>query len=154
MTHCPSCRVCTMLDVSKEKVATLEIMKQVVKHSSFNQLTNSDVTACADGFAEVQMPFSPDLCQHKGFLHGGLVGYLADVALSWACASAVGEVLTSEYRVHILAPGIGERFIGRGQVIKAGRRQVVARSDVYAVKDGEEKLIATATGTCIPVGQK
>ena len=143
-----------MIDVSKEKVATLEIMKQVVKHSSFNQLTKSDVTACADGFAEVQMPFSPDLCQHNGYLHGGVIGYLADVALSWACASVAGQVLTSEYRVHILAPGKGERFIGRGHVIKAGRRQIVARSDVFAVFDGEEKLIGTATGTCIPVGDR
>lgn len=132
-------------------VATLEIMKEVVKASPFNVLTSSDVTACKDGFAEIVMPFARQLTQHHGFLHGGLVGYLADTAISWAAASVAGDVLTSEFRVHLLAPGKGERFIGRGRVIKAGKRQIVARADVLAVANGEERLIATATGTVLPV---
>ena len=133
------------------QVATLEIMKQVVAASPFNGLTQSDVTACADGFAEIQMPFDQRLSQHHGFLHGGLVGFLADTAMSWAAASVAGDVLTAEFRVHLLSPGKGERFIGRGHVIKAGRRQIVTRSNVFAVNGNQEKLIATATGTIMPV---
>lgn len=135
-------------------VATLEIMKQVVAASPFNGLTKSDVTACKDGFAEITMPFDSQFQQHHGFLHGGLVGFLADTAMSWAAASVAGDVLTAEYRVHLLAPGTGERFVGRGHVIKAGRRQIVTRADVLAIVDRQEKLIATATGTVMPVNMK
>lgn len=132
-------------------VATLEIMKKVVAASPFNKLTRSNVTACADGFAEIQMPFDRSFSQHHGFLHGGLVGFLADTAMSWAAASVAGDVLTAEFRVHLLAPGKGDLFVGRGYVIKAGRRQIVTRADVVAITDGKEKQIATATGTIMPV---
>ena len=133
------------------RVATLEIMQQVIRTSGFNMLTRSEVTACADGFAEIAMPFSEQLTQHHGYLHGGLIGYLADTAISWAAASVAGDVLTSEFRVHLLAPGKGEKFVGRGRVIKAGKRQVVAESEVIAISEGKEKQIAVATGTVLRV---
>lgn len=141
-----------MLEKPATDVATLEIMKEVVKQSPYCQFVGADVTACADGFAEVSLPYSPQLGQHHGFLHGSLVGFLADTAMSWAAASVAGDVLTSEFRVHLLAPGKGEQFFGRGHVIKAGRRQIVTRADVIAVIDGKEKMIATATGTIMPSG--
>lgn len=134
-----------------KRVATLEIMKQVVKHSPFYGHIGADVTACADGYAEVMLPFDTALAQHHGFLHGGLIGFLADTAMSWAAASVAGDVLTSEFRIHLLAPGRGETFFGRGHVIKAGRRQIVTRADVIVIKEGAEKLIATGTGTIMPV---
>lgn len=133
-------------------VATVDIMKKVVAASPFNGLTGSDVTACKNGFAEITMPFQKCFGQHHGFLHGGLVGFLADTAMSWAAASVAGDVLTAEFRVHLLAPGVGERFIGQGHVVKAGRRQIVTRADVFAINDGVQKMIATATGTVMPVG--
>lgn len=129
-------------------------MRRIVAASPFAVLTASEVGACSDGYAEVSMPFDARFTQHHGFLHGGIVGYLADTAISWAAASVAGDVLTSEYRVHLLAPGIGSRFTGRGWVVKAGRRQVVVRADVFAVDDGRETLIATATGTVVPVGAR
>lgn len=140
-----------MADHQSRPVATLEALRHIVSVSPFAVLTGSEVLACADGFAEVSMPFDLRYTQHHGFLHGGLVRYLADTALSWAAASVVGDVLTAEYRVHLLAPGKGERFVGRGRVIKAGRRQVVARADVFAITGARETLIATATGTIMPV---
>ena len=135
------------------RTATLDVMRKIVAATPFNMLTNTEVLACADGYAELSMPFDINLTQHHGFLHGALIGYLADTAISWSAGSAVGDVVTSEFRVHILAPGKGERFIAKAQVVKAGRRQVVSRAEVFAVSSGEERLIAIATGTCIPVGQ-
>lgn len=132
-------------------VATLEIMQSIASKTGFNVLTETAVAACANGHSELSIPYRKDLTQHHGYLHGGLIGYLADTAISWAAASVAGDVVTSEFRVHILSPGKGERFVARGSVIKAGKRQVVARSDVYAISGDEEKLIATATGTVLPV---
>lgn len=134
--------------------SNIDALREIIAISPFAVLTGSDVVHCCGGRAEVTMPFDLRFTQHHGYLHGGLIGYLADTAISWAAASVVGDVLTAEYRVHLLAPGKGERFIGRGTVIKAGRRQVVARADVFAVRGSEEVLIATATGTVMPVSPR
>ena len=139
------------MDNIESAPGTLEAMRRIVAITPFASMTASEVRACADGHAEISMPFDPRYTQHHGFLHGGMIGYLADSAISWAAASVVGDVLTSEYRVHLLAPGRGERFVGRGWVVKAGRRQVVARADVFAIEGDRETLIATATGTVMPV---
>ena len=52
----------------------------------------------------------------------------------------------------MLAPADGERFIARGRVIKPGRTIMVCDATVHAVrKGGEEKLVATMTGTMMVV---
>ena len=68
-------------------------------------------------------------------------------ACAWAAASLVGDVVTSEYKVNLLAPAIGDKLICRSEVIKAGQRQAVSRADVFAVRDGQERIIATGLAT-------
>jgi acyl-coenzyme A thioesterase PaaI-like protein len=60
-------------------------------------------------------------------------------------------VVTSEMKIHLLAPGRGARLIATGTVIRAGRRLVVARADVVAVAAGRETPVATLLGTIVPV---
>lgn len=40
-----------------------------------------------------------------------------------------------------------ERLLCRAEVLKAGQRQAVCRADVFALKDGQEKLVATGLAT-------
>src|SRR3546814_17520952 len=87
------------------------------------------------------------MTQHHGFAHGAIVGYMADTVCAWAAASMVGDVVTSEYKLNLLSPAVGERLTAVGSVVKAGSRQVVTRADVFAVKDGSEKIVATALAT-------
>jgi acyl-coenzyme A thioesterase PaaI-like protein len=61
-------------------------------------------------------------------------------------------VLTIEFKVNLLAPGKGERFLFRGVVTKPGRTIIVADGQAYAFgTDGEAKMIATMTGTMMTV---
>ena len=61
-------------------------------------------------------------------------------------------VLTIEFKVNLLAPGKGVRFLFRGSVTKPGRTIVVADGQAYAIgADEEAKLIATMTGTMMTV---
>ncbi len=119
--------------------------------SAFGSLLGSELKFWRGGEAEVHLPFRDDLLQRAGFLHGAVVSYLADTACARAAASLVGECRTAEYKINFLAPGAGELFIGRGHVVKATRRTAIARADVFAVKDGAEKLIAIATATLMRV---
>jgi len=141
----------------KPAVATLGLLKQVVKMSPFTNWSGTEVTACENGYAELRMPFRKDLTQHHGFLHGGIVGFLSDNVSAWAASSVVGDVLTAEYSVKLLAPGKGDFFIARANVVKATRRLVAVESKVFAVigegDAAEEKLIAMGTATILPAGK-
>jgi len=141
-----------MEPIQGRQVATLEIMKEVIKKSPFTAFLGTEILVCSGGSAELVVQIRPELTQHHGYAHGAIVGCVADNACAWAAASVVGDVVTAEYKLHLLAPAVGEKLVGRGRVIKASARLVVASADVFAVKDGEEKHVATMMATIMPVG--
>jgi acyl-coenzyme A thioesterase PaaI-like protein len=59
--------------------------------------------------------------------------------------------LTIEFKVNLMSPGRGERFLFRGEIIKPGNNLIVADGRAYALADGPAKLIASMTGTMMVV---
>jgi uncharacterized protein (TIGR00369 family) len=109
----------------------------------------SEVTA---GRCEIRLPYKPELSQQHGFFHGGIIGTIADSAAGYAGFSlmpADAAVLTVEYKMNIVAPGDGEMLIARGEVLKPGRTLTITKADVFAVKNGREKLCAIMLQTLI-----
>lgn len=85
------------------------------------------------GLAEVVLPFRDDLTQQKGFVHGGIVGMIADSACGYAAYSlmpATSSLVTVEYKINILKPAVGA-LLARGRVIRAGKSLTVTVADVY-----------------------
>ncbi len=109
-------------------------------------LIGASLTMVSAGKTEVGLPYRDDLTQQKGFVHGGIVGMIADTACGYAAYSlmpASASLVTVEYKINILAPARGA-LVARGEVVKAGRTLTVARAEVYA-EDG--KHIATMQQT-------
>jgi uncharacterized protein (TIGR00369 family) len=97
------------------------------------------------GYCEVEIPFRADLCQQNGYLHGGVVTTIAANAAGYAAFSLMppnSSVLGAEYKINLLEPAAGDRFIAVGRVLKPGRRLSVVECDVEAETAGERKLIA------------
>ena len=97
------------------------------------------------GRTEIHLPHWSGVEQQHGFVHGGVVGMIADSAAGYAAMSMVpasASVLTVEYKMNLLAPADGEKLIARGKVVRPGRTLIVTQAEVFAVKDGEEKLCA------------
>ena len=115
----------------------------------------AELTQVTPGVIEIEMPHSASLTQQHGFLHAGIISTALDSACGYAAYSlmpAEAAVLTIEFKVNLLAPGKGERFLFRGSVTKPGRTIIVADGQAYAFDtDGEAKLIATMTGTMMTV---
>ena len=91
--------------------------------------------AVGPGRTEVELPHREELTQQKGFLHGGIIGMIADNACGYAAYSlmpANASPLTVEYKINILAPGRGSMYVAEGVVLKPGRTLTVARAEVYA----------------------
>jgi uncharacterized protein (TIGR00369 family) len=126
---------------------TREMMEQAIAISPFTNWVGTKLLDFGPGRVTISAAIRKEMTQHHGFAHGAIVGYMADTVCAWAAASVVGDVVTSEYKLNLLAPAIGEELMAVGEVIKAGGRQVVTRADVYAVKDGTEKIVATALAT-------
>ena len=57
------------------------------------------------------------------------------------------QVLTVEFKINLLRPAQGDRLRCRAKVLRAGRTIIVSESEVFAVKDGSEKMTAKATVT-------
>jgi uncharacterized protein (TIGR00369 family) len=105
-----------------------------------------EVVELSPGHAEVRLPERADLTQHDGYVQGGLVGTLADVAGGCATATLLppGRVgMTADYTVKLLAPARGT-LTGRGRVISARRSTSVAAADVL---DADGTVCATALVT-------
>lgn len=116
----------------------------------FMRLVGAKPGRIGRGFAEIHVHNRPEISQQHGFVHGGVVGFLADNVLAGAAGTVRPEgkdVLTSEYKLNLLRPAMGDRITARGDVVKAGRTQCVVEARVYARDGGEEKLIAIALGT-------
>lgn len=91
------------------------------------------------GRVSIELAYRDDLVQQHGYLHAGIVGTIADSAGGYAGFSLMppgSSVLSVEYRMHLLAPAQGERFVAHGRVIRAGRTITVCELDVEAIRDG------------------
>jgi uncharacterized protein (TIGR00369 family) len=100
-------------------------------------LIGASLTSLEPGKAEVSLPYRPEITQQKGYVHGGIIGMIADNACGYAAYSLMPEsasLVTVEYKINILAPARGS-LVARGEVIKAGRTLTVTRAEVYA-EDG------------------
>ncbi len=88
-----------------------------------------------------------ELTQNFGFVHGGVLSYLADNCITFSAASVLGKCVTSEYKINYLRPAIGERLIARSTVLSSGKRQATCECKIYVLYENEEKLVAVALGT-------
>lgn len=113
-------------------------------------LIGADLVKVLPGEVEILLPFRNDLTQQHGFLHAGIITAIADSACGYAALSlmpAGASVLTVEFKVNLLAPAKGERFVARGKVVKPGRTITVCSGEVFALGSEEPKLVATMTAT-------
>lgn len=130
-------------------------MKDVaVAGSGFSRFLNVEPLICWEGKAEVLLKVRDDMTQHHGFVHGAIVGLMADNSCAWAAASLLGDVVTGGYTVNFLAPAKGAHLRAKAQVVKAGKRQAVVRADIWSETKGEKPVhVAAAQATIVPTGR-
>jgi uncharacterized protein (TIGR00369 family) len=102
------------------------------------------------GHAHVAVDYADAIAQQHGYVHGGVVGMIADSAGGYAGFSMMApgaSVLTVEYKMNLLAPADGQTILAKGRVLKPGRTLVVTQTDVFAQKNGQTRLCATMLQT-------
>jgi uncharacterized protein (TIGR00369 family) len=124
------------------------------KLQKFMEFIGAKLIKIEPGFCEIHLPYSENLTQQNGFFHAGIISTLADNAAGYASFSLMEEdssVLSVEFKLNLISPGIGELLIARANVLKSGRTLTICRADVFILKDGVEKLCAASQATLIQV---
>ena len=104
----------------------------------------------APGEVEIEITPHAGISQQHGFVHAGAVSAIADSAAGYAALTLMppdAGVLTTEFKINLLAPAAGDRLIAQGRVVKAGKTLTLSQSEVFAEKDGTRRLVALLTAT-------
>ena len=97
-------------------------------------LIGASLTVVEPGYVEIALPYRDDLTQQKGFVHGGIIGMIADTACGYSAFSLMPadcSLVTVEYKINILTPA-RRSLVAKGRVVKPGRSLTIARAEVYA----------------------
>ena len=106
------------------------------------------------GAVEIELRPATAISQQHGFVHAGAVSAIADTAAGYAALSLMPSdrgVLTTEFKINLIAPAQGDVIVARGKVVKAGRTLTVAQTEVFAESAGQSKLVALLTGTLMAI---
>lgn len=131
---------------------TASFGKQTAMH-----LIRATLPVVEHGRTEIHVPHWDGIEQQHGFVHGGVMGMIADSAAGYAAMTVVpadASVLTVEYKMNLVAPADGEKLIARGQVVRPGRTLIVTKAEVFAVKGGQETLCALMQQTIMVMNGK
>ena len=133
--------------------AFAEEIKQSFVKQTIMGLIGAELSRVDPGLIEITLPYRADLAQQHGYLHAGIVTTIADSACGYAAYSLMppnSEVLSVEFKVNLLRPAKGEKFLAVAEVVKAGKTLTVVRADVFGVDhEGQRELVATMLGTMI-----
>jgi len=101
------------------------------------------------GYARVSMQMKPEYINFNGTIFGGIISAVADQAFAYATNSVFNPNVASQFNIHfVAAAGAQDELTAECRVMKSGKRVCISE---IKVTTGEGKLIATATGTTIPL---
>lgn len=125
----------------------LEMGTTVLNSQPFSLLIGATLEDLQPGIAELSLVITKGLKQQHGFVHGGVVSYLADNAITFAGGSILGDCVTAEYKINYIAPAVGHKLYAKAEVVKAGKRQAVCKCEILAVEEHQSSIVAFASGS-------
>jgi len=100
---------------------------------SFMATLGAQLVRVEPGLVEIELSFRQDLTQQHGYIHAGALATIADSACGYAALTLMppgAGVVSVEFKINMLAPAVGERFLAVGRVVRAGRTLTVCHGDV------------------------
>ena len=133
------------------------IVRESFSRQGFMKTLGAEISVLDHGQVEIRVGYRPTLTQQNGFIHAGVLTCILDSACGYAAMSVGPEkhdVLSVEFKVNLLAPARGERFVARAAVKRAGKNLTVCTADAFAIQNGQEKVVATMLATMMNISPK
>jgi uncharacterized protein (TIGR00369 family) len=123
--------------------------QRVLAGQSVSRMLGTRLVSFGEGSAVVELDIRPDISDHHGAVHDGIVAYAADTALTFAGGAALGpDVVTSGLTIDYIAPATGRTLRAHGAVVQVAGQRASCRCELHAIADdGTETLVAVAQGT-------
>ena len=128
-------------------------IRRKLQRQQFMHLIGADLTRIEPGRVVAELDLQERHQQQRGFAHGGLVATMCDLAAGFAGTTLIPDeygLVTAELKVSYLHPGLGDKLVASGWVLKAGRRLHFCEAEVRAFgakNPPEGLLIAKASAT-------
>jgi uncharacterized protein (TIGR00369 family) len=131
-----------------------EEARQVLAAQPFSRLLGARLTSFGPDGVVLELDVRDELRQQHGFVHGGVLSYAADNAVTFAGGAVLGpRVLTGGLTITYLSPARGGTLRATACAVHAGRRQAVCRCEIHVLDggagSGEPALCAVAQGTVV-----
>ena len=133
------------------------IVRESFSRQGFMKTLGAEISVLHHGQVEIRVGYRPTLTQQNGFIHAGVLTSILDSACGYAAMSVGPEkhdVLSVEFKVNLLAPAKGERFVARAAVKRAGKNLTVCTADAFAIQNGQEKVVATMLAPMMNISPK
>lgn len=114
----------------------------------------AQLASVADGEVQIELPFSTQLSQQRGYVHAGAITSIVDSACGYAAltkAPTECDVVTAEFKINFVRPALGERFLAIGKVQTSGKLLTVCTGEVRALSGSDWKVIAIMQATIVNV---
>ena len=126
-------------------------VRESFEKQTFLNLLGAKLIKVSPGEVEIEVLNNEKLYQQDGYFHAGVTSTIADVSMRYAALSLATDnsrVLTTEFKVNLLNPAIGDKLIARSEVVKFGKFLKICKASVFSISNKtEEKLCAISTGT-------
>lgn len=133
---------------------TLDDARRTLAAQPFSMLVGARVATFGGGETTLEIDIRDELKQQNGFLHGGVLAYAADNAITFAAGSVLGPlVLTGRVAIDYLRPAVGQVLSAQAKVTESSERQAVARCELATMHNGTRTVVATAQGTVVVVNR-
>lgn len=133
-----------------------DVVERGFREAAFLSDLGIALVDCGPGWCEAALRIEPRHLQHTGVVHAGVQATIADHTAGAAAMSVTPAhqyILTVEFKIHLMRPGVGESLLCRAQVLKPGKAFHVVESEVYAVTDEKKSLISKLSGTMAVVSR-
>jgi uncharacterized protein (TIGR00369 family) len=105
-----------------------------------------------DGEVHIALPYSKHFSQQHGYVHAGAITSIVDSACGYAALTKAPpeyDVVSAEFKINLMRPALGERFLAVGKVQNAGKLLTVCTGEVraFAANESTYKVIALMQAT-------
>jgi uncharacterized protein (TIGR00369 family) len=100
-----------------------------------------EIARLEPGEITLTMPYAAAYTQQQGFVHAGILATALDSACGGAAFSLMPDdaaILTVEFKLNLLAPARGDRFVFQAEVVKPGRTLTVCEAQAFAVSGRDD----------------
>ncbi len=133
---------------SSDIITELNLRSKVEPIAEFLDM---NLVELSPGYAKVTMHVKPEYQNFNNLSFGGIIMAVADQAFAYASNSTSFPSIASQFNIHFISgANINDKLVAECKVIKSGRR--VGISEITVINQ-DNKLIAKATGTTIPISK-